>query len=276
MHTPARPTVPDSRLHVVAEPSRFGGNRGWPPKTAIVTGASSGIGREAALLLAAMNCQVLLVGRNGVALDEVAASTEGHRIAVDLSVLGSESMVTRRAEDLLGDLDLLVCAAGLGSAGPYDQLSHESLVELVAINLLSPMALVRSVLPAMLERGHGRILLVGSIAGALGVRGEVAYSATKAALVGFANALRSEVSGRGVSVTLCFPGAVDTSFFHRRGAPYVRRWPRPQPARLVAERMLFAAGRGQAEVWVPRWLSLAARVNGAAPPLYRRLASVFG
>jgi short-subunit dehydrogenase len=263
-------------LHVVVEPSRLRSSRGWPPKTAIVTGASSGIGREAALLLAAMDCQVLLVGRNGAALDEVAASTEGHRIAVDLSVPGSEATVIRRGEDLLGELDLLVCAAGVGSAGPYDQLSHGALAELVAINVLSPMALVRSVLPAMLERGHGRILLVGSIAGALGVRGEVAYSATKAALVGFADALRSEVSGRGVSVTLCFPGAVDTSFFHRRGAPYVRRWPRPQPARLVAERMLIAAGRDRAEVWVPRWLALAGRVHGAAPPLYRRLAGVFG
>ncbi|KLL11881.1 MULTISPECIES: SDR family oxidoreductase [Protofrankia] len=276
MYTPARPTVPDSRLHVVAEQSRFAGSRGWPPRTALVTGASSGIGREAALLLGEMNCKVLLVGRNGVALDEVAASTSGHRIAVDLSVPGAEATVASRSEDLLGDLDLLVCAAGLGSAGPFDQLSHEALAELVAVNVLSPMALVRAVLPAMLERGHGRILLVGSVAGALGVRGEVAYSATKAALVGFADALRSEVAGRGVTVTLCFPGVVDTAFFRRRGAPYVRRWPRLQPARLVAERMLLATGRGQAEIWVPRWLSLAARVHGVTPTLYRRLAGIFG
>jgi short-subunit dehydrogenase len=108
------------------------------------------------------------------------------------------------------------------------------------------------------------------------VRGETVYSATKAALVGFADALRSELHGRGVTVTLCFPGVVDTPFFARRGAPYVRRWPRPVPARLVADRMLLAAGRGEAEVWVPRWISLAARIHGASPPLYRRLAGVFG
>jgi hypothetical protein len=248
----------------------------WPPKTAIITGASSGIGRETAVRLAALGAVTLLVGRNGAALDEVAAATGGHRIAVDLAVPGSEASVASRGAELLGEIDLLVCSAGIGSAGPFDQLAQSSLAELIAVNVLSPMALVRAVLPAMLDRGQGRILLVGSVAGALGVRGEVAYSASKAALIGFADALRSEVGGRGVTVTLCFPGAVDTPFFHRRGAPYVRGWPRPVPARLVADRMVSAVGRGQAEVWVPRWLSFAARVHGATPPLYRRLAGVFG
>ncbi len=247
-----------------------------PPRTAVVTGASSGIGRETALLLAAGGCRSLLVGRNGVALDEVAAATEGHRISVDLSVAGSEVAVASRASELLGDVDLLVCSAGLGAAGPYDMMSPEAIAELIAVNVLSPMALVRAMLPAMLDRGQGRILIVGSIAGALGVRGEVAYSATKAAMVGFADALRAEVAGRGITVTLCLPGVVDTPFFHRRGAPYVRRWPRPIPAALVAERMLAGAGRGSAEVWVPGWLLGAVRVHGAVPSLYRKLAGVFG
>ncbi|WP_462187383.1 MULTISPECIES: SDR family NAD(P)-dependent oxidoreductase [unclassified Frankia] len=248
----------------------------WPPRTAVVTGASSGIGREAALLLAADRCRSLLVGRNGATLDEVAAATEGHRIAVDLSSPGSELMVSSRATELLGEVDLLVCSAGLGAAGPFEVMSPAAIAELVTVNVLSPMMLVRAMLPAMLDRGQGRILLVGSIAGALGVRGEVAYSATKAALLGFADALRSEVAGRGVTVTLCLPGVVDTPFFHRRGAPYVRRWPRPIPAGLVAQRMLTATGRGDAEVWVPRWLLGAVRVHGAIPSVYRRLAGVFG
>jgi short-subunit dehydrogenase len=241
-----------------------------------VTGASSGIGREAALLLAERECRSLLVGRNGTALDEVAGTTRGHRIALNLAESGAEARVSARAAELLGDVDLLICSAGLGAAGPFEMMSPAMIQQLVWVNVLSPMMLVRSMLPTMLGRGSGRILLVGSVAGALGVRGESVYSATKAALVGFADALRSEIRGRGVTVTLCFPGVVDTPFFARRGAPYVRRWPRPVPARLVAERMLDAAGRGEAEVWVPRWISLAARVHGASPPLYRRLAGVFG
>jgi short-subunit dehydrogenase len=217
-----------------------------------------------------------LVGRNGAALDEVAAAAEGHRIALDLSVPGTEITVAARAAELLGDIDLLVCSAGLGAAGPFEVMPPSAIADLVAVNVLAPMMLVRAMLPAMLDRGHGRVLLVGSVAGAVGVRGEVAYSATKSALVGFSDALRSEVAGRGVTVTLCLPGAVDTPFFRRRGAPYVRRWPRPVSAGLVAERMLAAVGRGDPEVWVPRWLAAAARVHGAAPPLYRRLAGVFG
>lgn len=249
---------------------------GWTPRTAVVTGASSGIGREAALLLADQNCRSLLVGRNGAALDEVAAATQGHRIAVDLSRPGAEVTVASRAAELLGDVDMLICSAGLGAAGPFDVMPPSAITELVTVNVLAPMLLVRSMLPAMLDRGQGRIVLVGSVAGALGVRGEVAYSATKAALVGFCDALRSEVAGCGVTVTLCLPGAVDTPFFHRRGAPYVRRWPRTIPAGLVAQRMLAGAARGDAEVWVPRWISAAARVHGAMPSLYRRLAGVFG
>ncbi len=276
MNTRSRPAVRDAASHMPGAPDRRVAGAGWPPRAAVVTGASSGIGREAALLLAEQECRTLLVGRNGAALDEVATRTRGHRIALDLAETGSEATVVGRATELLGDVDLLVCSAGLGAAGSFEDMSPAAIQHLVAVNVLSPMLLVRSFLPAMLGRGHGRILLVGSVAGALGVRGETAYSATKAALVGFADALRSETRGRGVTVTLCFPGVVDTPFFERRGAPYVRRWPRPVPPRLVADRMLAAAGRGDAEVWVPRWISLAARVHGASPPLYRRLAGVFG
>jgi hypothetical protein len=242
----------------------------------VVTGASSGIGRAVALRLAGAECDTLLVGRNGSALDEVAAATSGHRFAVDLATAGTETAVASRAAELLGDVDLLVCSAGVGAAGPYDVMSPGLIRSLVAVNVLSPMMLVRAVLPAMLDRGQGRIVLVGSVAGAVGVRGEVAYSASKAAMIGFADALRSEVAGRGVTVTICLPGAVDTAFFSRRGAPYVRRWPKPVPPGVVADRMLLGAARGDAEVWVPRWMSMAARVHGASPRLYRRLAGVFG
>ncbi|MDT3438904.1 MULTISPECIES: SDR family oxidoreductase [unclassified Pseudofrankia] len=276
MSTRSRPAVQDRASRPVISRARAATSAPWPPRTALVTGASSGIGRAAALQLAHEDTRVLLVGRNGVALDEVAAATGGHRFATDLAVVGSENAVASRAVEILGDVDLLVCSAGVGAAGPFEAMSSTALRNLVAVNVLSPMMLVRAVLPAMLERGEGRILLVGSVAGALGVRGEVGYSASKAALIGFADALRAEVAGRGITVTLCLPGAVDTPFFRRRGAPYVRRWPKPLPPGLVAERMLAAAGRGDAEVWVPGWMSLAARVHGAAPPIYRRLANVFG
>ncbi|CAO5162839.1 Short-chain dehydrogenase [Frankia sp. AiPs1] len=278
MSTRSRPAFRDGGLTVLTNrvTRTSAAQPAWPPRTAVVTGASSGIGREAALLLAAGGCRSLLVGRNGAALDEVAAATESHRISVDLATTGAEATVASRASELLGDVDLLVCSAGLGAAGPFDAMSQEAIAQLVAVNVLSPMALVRSMLPAMLDRGQGRILIVGSIAGALGVRGEVAYSATKAAMVGFTDALRAEIGRRGISVTLCVPGVVDTPFFHRRGAPYVRRWPRPIPPALVAERMLAATGRGRAEVWVPGWLRGAVRVHDAAPSLYRGLAGVFG
>jgi len=274
--TRSRPAVQDRASRPVISRARAATSAPWPPRTALVTGASSGIGRAAALRLAQEETRILLVGRDGGALDRVAASTGGHRFATDLAALGAENAVAARAAELLGPVDLLVLSAGIGAAGPFEVMSPSALRDLVTVNVLSPMMLVRAVLPAMLDRGEGRILLVGSVAGALGVRGEVAYSASKAALVGFADALRSEVAGRGIVITLCLPGAVDTPFFRRRGAPYVRRWPKVLPPDLVADRMLAGVARGDAEVWVPGWMSLAARVHGLAPPLYRRLANVFG
>ena len=113
---------------------------------------------------------VTVIGRNGHALDSVAALTNGHRIAVDLAQPAAAATVASRAHELLGDVDLLVCSAGLGYAGPFATMTSDTLAELVAVNVLSPLELVRALLPGMLDRGVGRVLLVGSVAGALELR----------------------------------------------------------------------------------------------------------
>ena len=173
------------------------------------------------------------------------------------------------------DLDLLVAAAGVGAAGPVSDLSTAQIADQLTLNLIAPLALVRETLPA-LRRGTGRIVLVGSVAGALAVRDEAVYSAAKAGLAAFASALRSELSGTGVSVTLSVPGAVATPFFERRGRAYSRRFPRPLDPDLVATAVLAAAAHRRREVWTPRWLGAVARLRGVAPATYTRLADTFG
>lgn len=231
---------------------------------ALVTGASSGIGAAVADRLSAQGWDLLLVGRDEARLGSVAARTGGHPLVADLSAPAAVEAVRAAAD---GRVRLLVHAAGLGSAGPLRTTPAATVDELMAVNLVAPVQLTRALLPT-LEAQRGHVVFVASIA-AIGVADEVVYSATKAGLRGFADALRLEAS---VGVTTVLPGAADTAYFTRRGRPYHRRFPRPVSADRVAAALVDGVRHRRAEVFVPRWLTLGARVHGAAPGLFARLS----
>ena len=240
--------------------------------TALITGASSGIGRATAQRLAARGVRPVLSGRDPAALAEVAARTGGQAIAADLAEAGRAGWLAGEALRRAGHVDLLVACAGAGWAGELAAMPPAVAERLVALDLLVPVLLTRALLPGMLARGRGHLVYVASIAGAVGVAGEAVYAASKAGLLGFADSLRAELRGRGVAVTVVLPGAVDTPFFARRGSPYVRGWPAPVAADRVARAVVRAVARERAEVFVPAWLRLPARLRGGLPGLYRRLA----
>ncbi|HZD67374.1 MAG TPA: SDR family NAD(P)-dependent oxidoreductase [Actinomycetes bacterium] len=243
---------------------------------ALVTGASSGIGRAAALLLAERGARLALAGRDQDALAAVAERTGGRVIAADLGEPGAAERVAGQALAHWGRVDMLVSNAGAGWAGELAEMPPEVSERLVAVNLLAPVRLTRIVLPGMLERGRGHLAYVGSIAGATGVAREAVYAATKAGLAAFADSVREEVAGRGVGVSVTIPGVVDTPFFERRGSAYDRAWPAPIPAERVARAILRAVESDRAEVFAPAWMRLPARFKGAMPGLYRMLAKRFG
>lgn len=238
----------------------------------LVTGATGGIGRALAGLLAGRGARLLLTGRDGDELARLAVRTRGTTVVADLT--RSEDLARLAAQ--AGECDVLVCNAGAGWAGDALAMPANALERLVALNLTAPMVLARLLVPGMRARGHGHLVLVGSIAGVTPVGGEAAYSATKAGLAGYAESLRYELEGTGVRVSLVVPGVVDTDFFRRRGAPYDRSWPRPIPARRVAEAIVRAVREDRDEVVVPAWLRLPVRLRGIAPRTYRRLAGRFG
>ncbi|MFJ8187657.1 SDR family NAD(P)-dependent oxidoreductase [Streptomyces sp. NPDC096105] len=246
------------------------------PGTALVTGASSGIGAAVARRLSAEGWRLVLNGRDARRLAETAARASAAVFPEDLTRPAAERRLTRFALDAVGRLDLLVACAGVGWAGDFTAMSRRAFDEVMEVNLLTTLRLVRQVVPHMVEAGSGRVVLVGSLAGAVGVRGEAVYSASKAAVAVFADALRYELRGTGVGVSLVVPGVVDTPFFDRRGTPYARARPRPVPPERVADAVWRAVVRGRNEIYVPGWLRLPARVRGAAPGLYRRLAATFG
>jgi short-subunit dehydrogenase len=237
---------------------------------ALVTGASSGIGRAAVRRLAARGARVVAHGRDATRLDELSRLTGAATIAGDLADPAEPVRLAREA----GEVDILVNNAGRGWAGKFIEMS--GIDDIVRVNLTAPIELTRAVLPGMLDRGRGHLMFVTSIAGRTGVAGEAVYSATKAGLDTFAESLRFELHGTGIEVSVLVPGVVDTPFFDHRGRPYQRRRPRPLPVGVVADTLVRGIAAGRAELYAPRWLRLPVVVRGTMPGVYRRLAARFG
>lgn len=251
-------------------------NSGGP--VVLITGASSGIGAAVAARFAVdRRWRLLLHGRDEERLGQVAARTGGTVVRADLAAPAGVDEVVRAAEEGVDRVDVLVAAAGVGWAGPFTAMPRAAIDDVLAVDLTSVLHLVRCLLPGMIGRGRGRVVLLGSIAGAVGVGGEAVYSAAKAALGAFTDSLRYELKGTGVEICVVLPGVVDTPFFERRGAPC-----RPSPVKAVqAEQVAEAVwrsvmGPNRDEIFVPGWLRLPARIHGAAPAVFRRLAERFG
>ncbi|MCM3266444.1 SDR family NAD(P)-dependent oxidoreductase [Streptomyces thermoviolaceus] len=264
------PATPSTARYRAADGTVTGGG-------ALVTGASSGIGAAVARRLAAEGgWRLVLNGRDRARLEEVAHQTSAVVYPADLCGPGAERRLAEFALDSVGQVDLLVAGAGIGWAGPFSTMPHPAIDEVLDVNVRATVHLVRQLLPHMVRQGSGRVVIIGSLAGTVGVRDEAVYSAAKAALATFADAVRYELRGTGVGISHVVPGVVDTPFFERRGVPYRRSRPKPVPAGRVADAVWEAVAHGRDEVYVPGWTRVPGRVRALAPALYRRLAARFG
>lgn len=244
-------------------------------RVVLITGATGGIGTATAHAVHEAGGQVVVAGRDRARCAALAAELGGVAVPGDLAVPGGPAELIDAARRV-APIDVLVANAGTGLAAPLTQTPAAKIPELLRINLEVPIELTRLVLPEFLERGHGRIVLVGSIAGLLGVRDESVYAATKAGVAGFAASLADELAHTGVGVTLVAPGAVDTGFFLRRGRGYDRGFPPPIRPERVAAAIVRAVRADRDRVVVPGWMQLPARLAGAAPGVYRKLSARFG
>jgi short-subunit dehydrogenase len=245
-------------------------------RVALVTGASSGIGRATATALARRGARVLVHGRDPRRTRDVADRLGSVGLLGDLTESGAADDLVARASAVHGRLDLLVANAGVGGWAPFVEMTTSEIDDLLAVDLVAPIRLVRAALPAMVERGRGHLVLVTSIAGRTGVAGESVYAAAKAGLDAFAESLRLELEGTRVGVTVVVPGVVDTRFFDSRGGPPERRVPRRVSAERVAAAITEAVAHDRPEVYGPAWLRVAPGVRGVAPGLFRRLSSRYG
>ena len=243
---------------------------------ALVTGASSGIGRATARHLAKHGAHVIVTGRNRIALDAVATEIGASTVVGNLADPAEPAHLIQTALEQHQRVDILVNNAGAGWAGPIAEIDSETIGALINLNLRAPIELARAVLPGMRERKSGHIVNISSISGHLGVKGEAVYGATKAGLMLFSESLRYELDETGVCVSVVTPAVVNTRFFERRGVTYERRVPRPVDPERVSAAILHAIQAERDEVVVPGWLRVPIRLRGAAPLLYRALSRRLG
>ncbi len=187
-------------------------------RTAILTGASKGLGVYVARALAKEGTNLVLAARSVSALEEVRKAVErlGVRaIAVPTDVgdrSALESLVERSRSEF-GAIDILVNNAGIELTLAYHKLKPEEIEEIVRVNLIAPMHLTWLVLPGMLERGKGHIVNMSSLAGKAGPAYEEPYGATKAGLIGFTQSLRGTYRRHGVSASVVCPGFVEEGMY---------------------------------------------------------------
>ncbi|MFC9686744.1 SDR family NAD(P)-dependent oxidoreductase [Streptomyces sp. NPDC056948] len=241
-------------------------------RVALVTGASSGIGAATARRFAMDGWQLLLNGRDRRCLEQTASGTSALVLPADLAAPGGPRLLAQSALHATGRIDVLFAGAGIGWTGPFAAMPHTDIDRVLALDLNATLHLVREVLPSMIAAGRGRVVLLGSVAGRVGVREEAVHSAAKAGLAAFAEALRQELRGTGVGVTLVVPGRVGPT---RRGNPYDRATPRPVSPGSVAREVWEAVRQDRDEAYAPAWRTLPARLRTLAPGLYRRLRNRF-
>ena len=209
-------------------------------KTALVTGASRGIGRAVAQMLAAAGVGLGLASRSGddLGLKDVVARPCDVRNPVDLEGIVGETV------DRFGRLDILVANAGVGAYGPFLELSREHLEEMIDVNVKGTLYAVRAALPHLLESGEADLVTIASEAGRRGLPFEAVYCASKFAQVGFTRAMDHELRERGVRCTNICPGGVATDFAMGRGrTPEMPELAGMMSPEDVAEVVLFALTR---------------------------------
>ncbi|WP_075292571.1 SDR family oxidoreductase [Pararhizobium arenae] len=249
----------------------------------IVTGGSSGIGLAVARIFAARGAHISLLARTPellvAARENLLATypeTKVHIESVDVADNTAVADVVLRCEALLGPCDTLVASAGIVQPGRFENMPAAVFDRQIDTNFTGSANAVRAVYGAMKARGDGRIMLVSSGAGLIGIYGYSAYSASKFALHGFAEALRAEARPHGVTVSVCFPPDTVTPQLAREiaerppEAAVVMGKVAPWPAEAVAARIVNAIDRGTFEVFFGATLYGLGRFGSLAKPFLNR------
>jgi short-subunit dehydrogenase len=228
----------------------------YADRWALVTGASSGIGAEFARRLAALGMHLVLVARRGERLNELAAELHARHharceiIVSDLSEPRDVALLYEQIAQRGITVDLLVNNAGFAVVGEVDKTDTDRVLQMLRLNVLTVTELTYRYLHGMLERGHGAIINVSSVAGFQPVAYMAAYAASKAYILHFTEALWAEVRERGVSLLAVCPGTTRTELFEVAGVTGLLRKQRSHSPERVVRGALRALEKRK-QVYVP-------------------------
>jgi len=243
----------------------------------LVTGASSGIGAATARLAASRGARVLLLARSRQALEDLASDIRAKGgtawpYPVDLADIGAVASVCRAIEAEVGTPDVVVNNAGAGRWLAIDETEPAEAVQMMAVPYLGAFAVSRAFVPGMLRRGSGHLANLTSPAAYLAIPGSTAYSVARWAMRGFSEALRADLAGTGIGVSLIVPGKVSSAYFDNNPGtearvPWIARMFRTVSPEEVASAILRAVERGQREAVFPFLLRATLFLNRLAPRL---------
>lgn len=258
--------------------------RKLPGKRAIVTGASSGIGRELVLELARHGVRQVITARREDRLRELVGEVEklggeAHIVVGDIVDAALRQQLLDAAEEHLGGLDLLVNNAGVGAIGPFAQADEARLRRVMEVNFFAPVELIRHALPILARGERPMIVNVASVLGHRAVPKKSEYSASKFALHGFSDSLRAELAPSGIDVLIVSPSTTATEFFDnvlekQADLPWLKLG--AMKSRTVARKAVSAIRRGKHEIILtPGGVGLV-WADRLFPPIINRLVARFG
>ena len=242
-------------------------------RTALLTGATGGIGHAIARALHRRGAQLILTGRRTEVLEPLAQELGARSIAVDLE----QASDVERLLSEVGHVDLLVANAAVPGSGPLLEYSDEQIDRALQVNLRAPMVLARHLTETMLAQEWGHLVFISSLAGKTSSPGSSVYSATKFGLRGFGQGLRGDLHGTGVGVSVVFPGFIrDAGMFADSGVKLPGFVGTSTPEQ-VADRVIVAIEHDRGEVDVaPLRMKLGSRFSTVAPSLSARLQRRLG
>ena len=242
-------------------------------KRIILTGAAGGIGYRLALLLAQKGAQLALVERNAPRLEEICkeinqAGGKAYAIALDLTSEGAAGAVVEAATRAMSGLDIVINNAGIMDFTLYDRQSPERIAQVINVNVIAPMLLVRAALPHFLTQNSGSIVNIGSAFGSIGFAHFATYCTSKFAMRGFSEALRRELADSQVGVTYVSPRAARTALNDELTTQMlIETKTNMDEPDYVAEQIVRAIETEAKEYFIGQPESFFARLNGLFPRL---------